>query len=59
MPVDAFRKLTMSRQWRAHSRGLGEDQGPVALPLHAVKASLGCCWILGHSLTVTVKRSKK
>lgn len=51
-------QLTMSRQWRGHRRGLGEDQAPVALPLHAVKASLGCR-ILGRRLTVTVKTSEK
>lgn len=27
----------MSRQWGGRGRGLGEDQGPVTRPLHAVK----------------------
>lgn len=27
----------MSRRWRSCRRGLGEDQGPVTLPLHVVK----------------------
>lgn len=40
--------------WGGRERGLGEDQGPVTWPLHAVK-----CLSAGLSVTVSLEEKKK
>lgn len=43
----------MSRQWEGRGRGLGEDQGPVTRPPHAVRR------LSAVGLLVTVEKKKK
>lgn len=46
----------MSRQWRGCRRGLGEDQGPVTLHLHAVNRLSAAG--LGFGLSLSQKTQK-
>lgn len=56
--ADMHRRLTMSRQWGGEGgrgRGLGEDQGPVTRPLHAVKRPSA----VGLSVRVSLEEKDK